>query len=66
MKTNGERSRLWLLGGSVNDALEADARRLVLIHYSCMRGDPQAVLEEARAIFRGPVELAEDLNVYEF
>jgi hypothetical protein len=24
------------------------------------------VLEEAKAIFQGPVELAEDFNVYEF
>lgn len=48
------------------NALEAGARRLVLIHYSCMRDDPQAVLEEARAIFEGPVELAEDFKTYEF
>ena len=48
------------------DAVEANAKRLVLIHYPSVRGDPGAVLEEARAIFKGPVELAEDFDVYEF
>jgi ribonuclease Z len=48
------------------DALEANAKRLVLIHYPIVRGNPTAILEEARSVFNGPVELAEDFNVYEF
>jgi ribonuclease Z len=48
------------------DALEAGAKRLVLIHYPSMRGDPQAILRETQAIFPGPVELGEDFGVYEF
>lgn len=51
---------------AARDALEANARRLVLIHYPSVRGDPGAILEEAKAIFQGPVELAEDFKVYEF
>jgi ribonuclease Z len=51
---------------AAHDALEANAKRLVLIHYPSVRGDPDAVLEEAKAIFQGPVELAEDFRVYEF
>lgn len=51
---------------AAHDALEANANRLVLIHYPSVRGDPDAVLEEAKAIFQGPVELAEDFRVYEF
>jgi ribonuclease Z len=51
---------------AAHDALEANAKRLVLIHFPSVRGSPEAVLEEARAIFHGPVELAEDFKVYEF
>ncbi|GAB4530395.1 MAG: MBL fold metallo-hydrolase [Anaerolineae bacterium] len=51
---------------AARDALEANAGQLVLIHYPSLRGDPEAVLEEARALFQGPVELAEDFRVYEF
>jgi ribonuclease Z len=51
---------------AARDALEANARRLVLIHYPVVRGNPAAILEEAKSIFNGPVELAEDFNVYEF
>jgi len=51
---------------AAHDALEANARQLVLIHYPSVRGDPDAILEEAKAIFQGPVELAEDFKVYEF
>ncbi len=51
---------------AARDALEANAKRLVLIHYPSVRGDPDAILEEARAIFQGPIELAEDFKVYEF
>jgi ribonuclease Z len=47
-------------------ALEANAKRLVLIHYPAVRGNPKEVLNEAKAVFRGPVELAEDFKVYEF
>jgi ribonuclease Z len=51
---------------AARDANDAGARRLVLIHYPTLRGDPEAVLAEAKAIFQGPVELAEDFKVYEF
>jgi ribonuclease Z len=51
---------------AARDALEANAKRLVLIHYPSVRGNPESVLEEAKTIFRGQVELAEDFNVYEF
>jgi len=51
---------------AARDALEANAKRLVLIHYPSVRGDPDAILEEAKAIFPGSVELAEDFRVYEF
>jgi ribonuclease Z len=51
---------------AARDALEAGIERLVLIHYASMRGNPQAILEEAKSIFQGPVELAEDFKVYEF
>jgi ribonuclease Z len=51
---------------AARDALEANAKRLVLIHYPSVRGSPEAVLEEAQTIFRGRVELAEDFKVYEF
>ncbi len=51
---------------AARDALEANAKHLVLVHYPSVRGNLGAVLEEARAIFRGPVELAEDFGVYEF
>jgi ribonuclease Z len=51
---------------AAHDALEANAKRLVLIHYPAVRGDPQAVLEEAKSFFQGSVELAEDFKVYEF
>jgi ribonuclease Z len=48
------------------DALDANAKRLVLIHYPSVRGNPETVLEEAKAVFQGPVELAEDFTAYEF
>lgn len=51
---------------AARDAMEANAKQLVLVHYPSVRGDPEAILEEAKAIFRGSVELAEDFNVYEF
>ncbi len=51
---------------AARDALEANAKQLVLVHYPSIRGSPEAVLEEAKAIFQGPVELAEDFEVYEF
>jgi ribonuclease Z len=50
---------------AARDALEANAKRLVLIHYPVVRGNPAAILEEAKSVFAGPVELAEDFNVYE-
>jgi ribonuclease Z len=52
--------------GAARDALEANAKRLVLIHYPVVRGNPAAILEEAKSVFAGPVGLAEDFDVYEF
>jgi ribonuclease Z len=49
-----------------HDAVDAGAKKLVLVHYSSMRGNPKATLGEAQAVFKGPVELAEDFGVYEF
>ncbi len=46
-------------------ATEADARRLVLIHYQVLNTDPRPLVEEARSTFAGPVELAEDFTIYE-
>jgi ribonuclease Z len=48
------------------DAVDAGAKRLVLVHYSSLRGNPIATLKEAQAVFSGPVELGEDFKVYEF
>ncbi len=50
---------------AARDALEANAKRLVLIHYPVVRGNPTAILEAAKSVFAGPVELAEDFGVYE-
>lgn len=51
---------------AARDAVEANAQRLVLVHYSSVRGNPEAVLEEAKTIFQGVLELAEEFKVYEF
>lgn len=51
---------------AAQDALDANAKRLVLIHYYPMHSKPAAIIDEVRDIFQGPVELAEDFNVYEF
>lgn len=48
-------------------ALAAGAKRLVLTHLRAMRfADPGALLEEAKAIFEGPVEAARDLDTFSF
>ncbi len=46
-------------------ATEARAKRLALIHYNVWHSDPTLLLDEARATFDGPVELAEDYVEYE-
>lgn len=46
-------------------ATEANAQRLVLIHYQVLNTDPRPLVEEARSTFAGPVELAEDFTIYE-
>jgi ribonuclease Z len=46
-------------------AAEAGARRLMLIHYNVWNTDPHPLIEEARATFAGPVELAGDNGAYE-
>jgi ribonuclease Z len=48
------------------DAVDAGAKKLVLVHYSPLRGNPIETLQEAQAVFSGPVELGEDFKVYEF
>jgi ribonuclease Z len=48
------------------DAVDAGAKKLVLVHYSPLRGNPKTTLMEAQAIFSGPVELGEDFGAYEF
>jgi len=47
-------------------ARRAGARRLVLVHYRPAPHKYDRWIEEARAAFGGPVELAQDLAVYEF
>lgn len=48
-------------------ALAAGAKRLILTHLRASRyADPGALLEEARAIFGGPVDVARDLDAFEF
>lgn len=46
-------------------ATEAGARRLVLIHYNVWQAEPAPLLDEARAVFAGPVELAKDGSEYD-
>lgn len=46
-------------------ASEADAKRLILIHYEVWNKDPNKILTEARAVYEGPVELATDFTVYD-
>lgn len=43
----------------------AGARRLALIHYPVVGSDPRPLLSEAATTFSGPIDLAEDLQVYE-
>ncbi len=45
-------------------ARQAEAKKLMLIHYS--KGKGAATLEEAKTVFSGPVQLAEDLMRLEF
>jgi ribonuclease BN (tRNA processing enzyme) len=48
-------------------ALAAGAKRLILTHLRASRyADPDALLEEARAIFNWPVDVARDLDAFEF
>jgi len=51
---------------AARDASEAQAKRLVLVHYPSLRGNPTAILEEAKSIFKGPTELAQEFEVYKF
>ncbi len=46
-------------------AAEADAKRLILVHYEVWDKDPTVLVDEARAAFDGPVELGIDLTVYD-
>ena len=48
-------------------ALDAGAKRLVLTHLRANRfADPTALEEEATSVFGGPVEVADDLGVFDF
>ncbi len=48
-------------------ALAAGAKRLILTHLRASRyADPDLLLEEARAIFDGPAEVARDLETFDF
>jgi ribonuclease Z len=46
-------------------ATEAGAKRLILIHYNVWDTDPFPLIDQARAIYNGPVELAVDYGEYE-
>jgi ribonuclease Z len=46
-------------------ASEAGADRLALIHYNVINADPHVLIDEAQLTFAGPVELAQDNQVYE-
>jgi len=46
-------------------ATEANAKKLVLVHYTVWNTDPSNLVPEAQANFNGEVELAEDNTVYE-
>ncbi len=47
-------------------AAESKVGRLVLVHYAAKEGNGEKALAEARAVFKGPVELAREGAVYEF
>jgi len=47
------------------NAAEAGAKKLVLVHYTVWNTDPSGLVPEAQATFAGPVELATDYTVYE-
>jgi ribonuclease Z len=52
--------------GAAEIARRAGVKRLVLIHYPVVPPEHSTeVLKEARKVFAGPVELAEDFNSYE-
>lgn len=46
-------------------ATQANAKKLVLIHYNVWDADPTTLVPEAKTTFEGPVELAVDYTVYE-
>ncbi len=47
-------------------AAEVGAQSLYLIHYQVWNTDPTPLVEEARAVYDGPVILCEDYDEYEF
>ena len=47
-------------------AAEARAKSLYLIHYQVWNTDPRPLVDEARAVFDGPVHLSKDYDEYEF
>ena len=46
-------------------ATEAGAKRLILVHYNVWETDPYPLIDQARATYDGPVELAVDYGEYE-
>ncbi|MCB9438607.1 MAG: MBL fold metallo-hydrolase [Anaerolineales bacterium] len=46
-------------------AVQAGAKRLVLVHYEVWERDPTPLLDEAHQVYHGPIELASDFNVYD-
>lgn len=47
-------------------ALQAQAKALYLIHYQVWNSDPAPLVDEARAVFPGPIYLMRDFDSFEF
>jgi ribonuclease Z len=47
-------------------ARQAEAGKLVLIHYDPEKDDPQQLIKQAKTTYQGPVELAQDLMEFAF
>lgn len=47
-------------------AHEASAKSLYLIHYPVWNADPEPLVDEAARIYKGPITLCKDFDIYEF
>ena len=47
-------------------ARDANAKSLYLIHYQVWNTDPQPLVDEAAAIYDGPITLCNDFDIYDF